>query len=382
MVQVDDAPKTRAAPQTRAAPAQAPVPREKKKKAALSIPSLDGLRAVSFFMVFLAHAGAPGIPGGFGVTVFFFLSGYLITTLIRVEMEETGRVSLRHFYLRRVLRILPPFYILLGGATLLAGLGFLWGDLTTPAVLAQTFHYSNIFIAYTGWKGIAAGTGVLWSLAVEEHFYFVFPALFVALHRFGIRKKKMAIAFWAICAVVVVWRSILVFYFHSSIERTFIVTDARFDSMLFGCALAVFRNPALDDTERPLSPIWTRVLLPLGIALLLFTFGVRSNEFRESVRYTLQGVGLYPIFVTAIRYPGSGPYRFLNLGFVRHLGVLSYSLYLGHHVIIDGVNKHLDAGTFPRAVLALVLSLLFAETMYHVVEKPCAKLRRRFSKVG
>src|SRR5262245_15809989 len=104
MVQVEDA------PETRAAPALAPIPREKKRKA-LSIPSLDGLRAVSFFMVFLAHAGAPGIPGGFGVTVFFFLNGYLITTLIRVEMEETGRMSLRHFYLRRVLRILPPFYI-------------------------------------------------------------------------------------------------------------------------------------------------------------------------------------------------------------------------------------------------------------------------------
>jgi peptidoglycan/LPS O-acetylase OafA/YrhL len=248
--------------------------------------------------------------------------------------------------------------------------------------LAQAFHYSNIWIVGHGWKGIAAGTGVLWSLAVEEHFYFVFPALFVTLHRFGIRGKRMAVAFWILCAVVLLWRTILVFYYHAPLDRTFIATDARFDSMLFGCALAVFRNPALDDTDRPLSPIWARVLLPLGLGLLLFTFLVRSNEFRDSVRYTLQGIGLYPIFVTAIRYPNAGFYRFLNLGFVRHLGVLSYSLYLGHHVIIDGVNKHLDAGTFPRAVLSLALVLVFSETMYRVVEKPCAKLRRRFSKVG
>ncbi len=360
---VEDAPKTRV--KSEAKVAAPPSPRI-RPKASLVIPSLDGLRAVSFLMVFLAHAGAPGMPGGFGVTVFFFLSGYLITTLTRVEMEETGGVSLRHFYLRRVLRILPPFYILLGTATALAWAGFLWGELRTPAVLAQVFHYSNIWIAGHGWKGIAAGTGVLWSLAVEEHFYLGFPALFVVLHRFGIRGKQMAITFWILCGVVLLWRTILVFYFHAPQDRTFIVTDARFDSMLFGCALAVFGNPALDDTERPLPPIWTRVLLPAGLAVLLFTFVVRSGDFRE----------------TAIRLPKSGVYRFLNIPFVRHLGVLSYSLYLGHHVIIDGVNKHVAAGTFPKAVLSLALSLLFAETMYRVVEKPCAKLRRRFSKVA
>src|SRR5277367_6687518 len=73
------------------------------------IPSLDGLRAVSFFIVFLAHSRLEWIvPGGFGVTVFFFLSGYLITTLMRLEVERTRDVSLKHFYLRRALRILPP----------------------------------------------------------------------------------------------------------------------------------------------------------------------------------------------------------------------------------------------------------------------------------
>src|SRR5664279_4763278 len=90
---------------TDAAPVLAPPVR-----AAFHIPSLDGLRAVAFLMVFFGHVGAPGVPGGFGVTVFFFLSGYLITTLLRIERERTGRVSLRLFYLRRALRILPPFY--------------------------------------------------------------------------------------------------------------------------------------------------------------------------------------------------------------------------------------------------------------------------------
>jgi peptidoglycan/LPS O-acetylase OafA/YrhL len=102
------------------------------------IPSLDGLRAASFLLVFAAHAGLKDIiPGAFGVTVFFFLSGYLITTLMRGEVSRTGRVSLTSFYLRRALRILPPFYIVLVAATLLAGLGFVAGALQPKATGSQ-----------------------------------------------------------------------------------------------------------------------------------------------------------------------------------------------------------------------------------------------------
>src|SRR5262249_59072136 len=86
----------------------------------LYIPSLDGIRAGPVMVVFAGHAGLRGlIPGDFGVTVFFFLSGYLITTLLRMEHEQTGAISFRAFYLRRVLRIFPPFYLVLIVATLL-----------------------------------------------------------------------------------------------------------------------------------------------------------------------------------------------------------------------------------------------------------------------
>ena len=78
------------------------------------IPSLDGLRAVAFLLVFVAHSGLDNVvPGGFGVTVFFFLSGYLITTILRIEAQKTGTISLGKFYLRRAFRILPPLYVTL-----------------------------------------------------------------------------------------------------------------------------------------------------------------------------------------------------------------------------------------------------------------------------
>src|SRR5580700_8795245 len=101
------------------------------------IPSLDGLRTVSFLIVFLSHSGLLNIvPGGFGVTVFFYLSGFLITTLMRVERQKTGTVNVRHFYLRRALRILPPFYLVLIVASGLTALKLLPGELEPRVVLA------------------------------------------------------------------------------------------------------------------------------------------------------------------------------------------------------------------------------------------------------
>ena len=130
-------------------------------KAANLIPSLDGLRAVSFGIVFVAHAGLDKtVPGGFGVTVFFFLSGFLITTLMRTEFEKSGGVSLRAFYLRRVLRILPPFYLVLTAAAVLTALGLLGGELVPNAVAAQFLHYANYWIVRHDYTGQPLGTGV------------------------------------------------------------------------------------------------------------------------------------------------------------------------------------------------------------------------------
>src|SRR5690606_21527322 len=103
---------------------------------AFRIASLDGIRGIAALIVFVAHAGLGHIvPGGFGVTIFFFLSGYLITTLLCVEFEKTGSISLKHFYLRRVYRIFPPLYPVLGLALLLAA--FTTREVGFGAVLGQ-----------------------------------------------------------------------------------------------------------------------------------------------------------------------------------------------------------------------------------------------------
>ena len=348
---------------------------------AFQIPSLDGIRAASFMVVFLGHAGLGEIvPGYFGLTLFFFLSGYLITTLMRIEFDRTGTVRLRQFYLRRVLRIFPPFYLVLAIAWLLTTLGiFAEPRLTVQGMLSQTLHFTNYYIVAHGWwEGLARGTWVYWSLAVEEHFYLFFPLLYLLLRRRFSTGREQMFALLTICALVLVWRFVLVFELEAPKDRTYVATDTRIDSILFGCILAVWSNPFLDSGAidgRRLARQW----LPLGVSVVLLSMVVRVHWFDQTLRYTLQGLGLIPFFMAAIRWHDCGPFRLMNLAPVRYIGVVSYSLYLLHTVTLSTVNEWIPWSTPVRGALALALSIAMATLIYHAVEKPCARIRRRLS---
>ena len=258
-------------------------------KVGFHIPSLDGLRTLSFAVVFAAHAGLYYVvPGGFGVTVFFFLSGFLITTLLRLEFDKTGSVSLRKFYVRRALRILPPFYLVLFVASALVALGAVAGPVEPRAVLAQSLHYANYFIIGHGSGGFAPGTAVYWSLAVEEHFYLLFPLLYLSLRKRGVSAAGQALTLGALCVVILGWRCLLVYGLHSSVDRTYVASDTRFDSILFGCMLAVFGNPML-DTPRIGDRVWKAVLLPLGVLGLLASFLIATADFAKACATRCRG---------------------------------------------------------------------------------------------
>ena len=193
---------------------------------------------------------------------------------MRVEKQKSGTVSLRHFYLRRALRILPPFYLLLALAAGLTVLQVLPGTLTFSTLFAQSLHYSNYWFVTPGNAGSPAGTVVYWSLAVEEHFYVLFPLFYLALSQVASNRAQGRVL-WIICALICVWRCILVFGYNVAEDRTYMASDTRFDSILFGCALALAMNPVLAErsgSER----LWEYVLLPAGLALLLGTFVYRA----------------------------------------------------------------------------------------------------------
>ena len=348
-------------------------------KSTRHIPSLDGLRAVSFLLVFVAHAGLEQyVPGGLGVTIFFFLSGFLITTLMRSEYERNSAINFGHFWLRRALRILPPFYLVLFAAVI-ASMTLQPHSVAPAPVAAQALHYSNYWIIFHGYDGLPAGTGVYWSLAVEEHFYVFFPWLFSSIRASRVSARGQAAIFWGLCALVLLWRCLLVFKYHVVENRTYMASDTRLDSILFGCALAVWKSPVLDDVglcERR----WKFLYVPLALLVMGGCFVVRSQEFRETLRYSLQGLALTVLFVAAIRFCHWQAFRWLNLRPMVFVGLLSYSLYLLHYAVLSALQLTLPSvPTLPRAILALALSIGLSWIIYVMIEKPCARLRKKLA---
>jgi len=359
-----------------------------QSKSRLHIPSLDGIRAASFAIVFLSHAaGSKWIPGYFGLATFFFLSGYLITTLLRMEFDRAGTINFRDFYLRRVLRIFPPLYLILGLDCLFTLTHFLGNTLWPQAVLAQAFHLTNYWIVAHShnsdagwWFGMAPGSWIFWSLAVEEHFYLAFPLLYLLMRRRDLSPKQQVWVLLSLCAAILAWRCILVYGFHVTKERTYVASDTRVDSILFGCMLAVYGNPFIDIcpfSEARLKNIW----VPGSIAVLLasFTLGRVWPGFDQTFRYTLQGLALIPLFIAAIRLPWWGVFHWLNLPAVQFIGLLSYSLYLMHTTVLYAVEYHTQWGKPLVGVVSLALCLVLAALIYHFIEKPCARLRKRLS---
>jgi peptidoglycan/LPS O-acetylase OafA/YrhL len=356
----------------------------RSSREALYIPSLDGIRAAAVLLVFAAHAGLKDrIPGNFGVTVFFFLSGYLITTLLRAEHQRNGRISLASFYGRRTLRIFPPLYVVLALATLLTLVGALPGPaIRLDALGAQVLYLTNYYIIQHGWwDGRAPGTWIFWSLSVEEYFYLGFPLLYILLLRFLPQRRRQALVLVGLCALVLAWRLVLVLGLGASRDRTYIATDTRIDSILFGCVLGVIGNPVLDGGSRISERAWKQLLLPLALGGLLLSFVFRNPVFQETVRYSLQGLCLFPLFVAAVRWPEWLPFRILNVGWVKFLGVLSYSFYLVHPSVLWAVTSWTRLPGLAQALIGLVLTLAVSLALYWLVEKPAARLRRRLSRL-
>ncbi|MEG4004564.1 acyltransferase [Microcoleus sp. Pol11C1] len=345
------------------------------------IPSLDGIRTIAFLIVFLSHAGGEKIfPGPFGVTVFFFLSGYLITTLLRREYEQNQFINLKHFYLRRILRIWPGFYLVLFLASILTWIGVLEGEIKLPAFLSQALHYYNYYATFfVDGDAVAPGSGVYWSLAVEEHFYCLFPFLYISLLKMRVSPQRQMLIIWGLCLAILIWRCVLVFGMGAVENNIIFLSDTRIDSILFGCALAVNGNPVLDPPYGS-DRLWKYFVLPAGITVIILSFICDSSEFESTVRYTIQGMALHGLFIAAIRFPDWGVFQILNWNWMRFIGLLSYSLYLVHHTVINAVDLYLpQIYVALQGAISMLISIILAYAMYRYIELPCGKLRKQLS---
>lgn len=321
------------------------------------IPALDGLRAVAILTVLASHVVTSLIPGGFGVTLFFFISGFIITRLLLLT-PKFGRQELMDFYLRRFFRLAPALFVFLFASGLVMRM---LGDVIPTKDFAATLLYYANYHVYTMFTPVTSPLAVTWSLAVEEHFYMVFP-LVVFLFRRNLTPILLA------CVVsVLAWRCFLVYDLHASQVRTYTGTDTRLDSIAWGCLLSVLMHA--DETAL----LWagTRKAQVAGAAALAVSFIARNDAFRETLRYSLQGfaffVGFYGLFRAS-----AGPSwvrRFLESSPMQFVGRISYSIYLYHFLALSVATALIPAGPI-RMFFALATGLAGAYVSYLWIERP------------
>jgi len=373
-----------------------PAPRPQPAHSSFYIPGLDGVRACAFLMVFLAHALRGGavarfVPATLGITVFFFLSGYLITTLLRRERALTGSVSMRDFYLRRALRILAPLFAVYALAAAVARFALhdsAGNDLGLLSVFLQCYNYTGQLL---GHAQTPDGMTVLWSLAIEEHFYLLFPAAYLLLKRYAPRRLFPVLTVF--CIAELAWRVVVVGFLHLPSGWASFATDTRLDSILWGCLLALRNNPLRSRHGHRLFP--DRSILPADYTLLTFFAAAvafvlialpQNPLYKQTLRYTLQGLDLYLLFSYIVASPGSLVTRCLEWPPLRYLGRISYGLYLCHFFILEALLHHLPTALATRVTLTtplgLALSVLFATLLRLALELPLQRMRARLRHAG
>jgi len=342
-----------------------------------NIPSLDGIRAVSVLIVILAHSQwffpfvisnnsafkAVVGNGQHGVAFFFVISGYLITTLLLREFDETGKISLLRFYFRRTLRIFPPFYVLLAILALLFAMHVLPGNDGGNFAAVATYTVALIPL------NLSYFTAHTWSLSVEEIFYLVWPFSFLLLHK---RANLLKITLLLIFSMPII--RLLLYVTAPNIRgHEFYMIQGWLDTMMGGCWLALLKaSDGFGRLKAVFSKGWLAALLCLAalyLAPLLVQYLPKSqaNGFSLLISPSLVMVAAVVSICYLVDNSTTLAGRFVNLPFLRWVGALSYSVYLWQQIFMSE-RLHLLPWGYVYAAAAAMLS-------YWLIEKPSYTLR-------
>jgi peptidoglycan/LPS O-acetylase OafA/YrhL len=229
---------------------------------------------------------------------------------------------------------------------------------------------------------VPTGLVVAWSLMIEEHFYLIFPWVYLAFKRSGRSIRAVVSVLAASCLMALIWRAVLVFVLHIQVNSpkpwTYNSTDSRFDSILWGCILAIGANPWCGDEISFLSKHKGK-LASAGLLLLLVSLLWRLPDFRQTLRYTLQGIALLPIFYYIVSSPNAWQTRWLAWRPLRWLGWVSYTVYLVHLSILDKLRSYTTWPAWAIGIAAACSSLLVAEVVRRGIEVPLRDRNRRTS---
>ena len=316
------------------------------------IPSLNGLRGLAALVVVVYHFlidRSPAIgavfPGPYAVTLFFELSGLLITWLLLKEIDQTGRLNLRDFYARRALRLFPVFYLVWILCRISGPFAGEW---------ATFFYMGDYYHALTRHYNILT---MSWSLGVEEKFYLLWPFVLARVER----QRSLKLIF-ALLIAEPIYRSILISLGHR--EYTWFAFDTRFDAILVGCAIAILAKKGW------IAPRWlSHPFTPIVALILIFAL----QDQGDIVTYLL-AVMLVSVICR--------PVAFLNNPIAKFAGAISYSLYLGHTYAREVLwQPLLDTPLRNHAFLSvtsqIAISIALAAALHYSVERPFLHLKSR-----
>ncbi len=346
------------------------------------MPGLDGVRAVAVIAIIIYHLNPQWLSGGFlGVDTFFVISGYLITSLLLTEYHNTGKIELMSFWLRRVKRLIPAVLFLVMGVIVLS-LIFMPTEIQKVRAdsIAAIFYVSN-------WWYIMQNVDYfeqfavqplkhLWSLAIEEQFYLVFPIVLLSLLSFIRRLKSIRIIFLILLVISMI--AMMVLYVpNENVARVYFGTDTRIQTLLMGVLLALVWPPfqlKAKVNRQMRTMIDTAGVVGLAILFICFKFVSETNSILYYGGFFL--ISTVTLLVIASSVHPSGYFaKFLGNKVFTFIGSRSYSLYLWHYPIIVLIYHQFVQGQIPPLVyvVEILLMVLMAEFSYKFIEQPFRK---------
>nr|WP_208414600.1 acyltransferase family protein [Paenibacillus castaneae] len=344
------------------------------------MPGLDGLRAIAVLAVIAYHLNLDWVPGGLlGVTMFFVLSGYLITDILLKQLGHTKSIDLKTFFIRRARRLLPAMFSMMALVSIWllisdsSRLLSLKGDIGSALLYISNWWLIFHEVSYFESFGPPSPFGHLWSLAVEEQFYLVWPLLLLFVIKFVPKRGKLALWTLALAALSAGAMSLL---YEPGVDpsRIYYGTDTRAFALLIGAALAVVW-PSWKLSES--LPSRSRITLDaIGtIGLIVIVLMISSTGEYDSFLYR-GGMVLLAIataaVVGALAHPASKLAQLIGNKVLTWIGVRSYGIYLYHYPIIVLTTPTAEMGELHavRALIQVVLTFILAELSWRFVEEP------------
>ena len=342
------------------------------------VPGLDGLRAVAVLAVIAFHLNFSWAGGGLlGVGVFFVISGYLITDLLASEFHRRGGIALGMFWIRRARRLLPALFVML---FVTVGWVTLFDRAQLPAmrsdVLPALFYYSNwwfVFqhVSYFAKFGPPTPVGHLWSLAIEEQFYLIWPFVMLAMLKW-LRSRQAMIALILAAAFGSMIEMAVLFHQYADPTRIYDGTDTRAFALLIGAALALAlpRNRVYP----PVTVGARRLLDAVGVVALVGIFAMfwRTGEYDPFLyRGGMVMLSVLTAMVIAVVvHPGARFGHWLGFEPLRWIGERSYGIYLWHYPVIILTTPANAAPNPARALLQTSASIGLAALSWRYIEQP------------